>query len=576
MFELEQELNNTTKMVKVKLKYIVSFLIINVAFKAHSQYLPKDGAKLNYNQIYFEYPYIEDAVNYKLYLAEDTTENKSDFKNLINVYTDATPALRVNNLSFGKNYKWYIETTTKLEGTQKSEIHYFSILNSIYNDTSLYKRRINYTSKNTTNGIIWCDFSHCAFDRKGNIVWFMPTENSEYKETSRVRDIRFQKDGTLTFIKNPDALHTSLDIQTIWKAPLTGENSEKYKTGYHHSFEKLNNGNYMVLAYDFVELEKIDKTDTLVNKVELVNLIEFNHKHEIVWIWEMREQFPLDILAIPKENGRGIINAHCNAFSIDKENKYIYIGFRDISRIIKIEKSTKKIVASFGKKLNESDSLVTQTDLFSFPHDAKILSNNQIMVLNNNDFFAEKISSIEVFEQTKNKQANIKPVWDFKFNFDTLNSGKSLKLGNVKLLDNGNYLINEGSSNRIVEITKNKKILWDMMLYRYDLEKKKWTNAGPYRIDYSSSLYPYYYTLSTAKNSQKKTTFTIFNEGDYEDSYICELFDESGKIKLATIKTPTIKSQNKQNIHFNFETSNKNLIKIKSIESGISKELHCK
>lgn len=558
-------------MVKIKLKYILSFLIIYITFKAHSQYLPKDGAKLNYNQIYFEYAYHEKAVEYKLYLAEDNIENKSDFKNLINVYTDETPALRINNLPFGKNYKWYIETKTTSGETLKSDIHYFSILNTIYNDTSLYKRKINYSAPNNSSGVIWCDFSHCAFDRKGNVVWFMPTENSEYKETSRVRDIRFQKDGTLTFIKNPDALHTTLDIQTIWKAPLTGENSEKYKTGYHHSFEKLNNGNYMALAYDFVELEKIDKSDTLVNKVELVNLIEFNTQHEIVWIWEMRDHFPLDILAINKENGRGIINAHCNAFSIDKENKNIYIGFRDISRIIKIDKETKKIVASFGKKLNEADSLVTETSLFRFPHDAKILENNQIMVLNNNDFFADQISSVEIFDQSKNKKT--KSVWSFNFNFDSLNSGKSLKLGNVKILDNGNYIINEGSSNRIVEVTKDKKILWDMMLYRYDLEKKTWANAGPYRIDYSSSLYPYYFSLSTIKVVKGKISITIFNEGDYNDSYECSLFDESGKVKLTTIKTSIIKSFNKTSIKFNVIPPVKYVVKIKSLESGIIKEL---
>jgi hypothetical protein len=41
----------------------------------------------------------------------------------------------------------------------------------------------------------------------------------------------------------------------------------------------------MVLAYDYAELEKTDQNDTLTNRVELVNLIEFNVKGEIVWIW---------------------------------------------------------------------------------------------------------------------------------------------------------------------------------------------------------------------------------------------------------------------------------------------------
>ena len=549
----------------------IFFFMASFVLSGFGQFLPKDGAKLNYNQIYFEYPYNEKAVSYTLYLGIDSTKDKTNFIScLYNKYFDKTPATRVSKLPLGRNYKWYIETVLNSGEKEKSDIHYFSILNTTYSDTSLYKRKINYKSKNT-EGVIWCDFSHCAYDRDGNIVWFMPNENVEYKESTRVRDIRFQKDGTVTFIKNPGALHTTLEIEPIWQAPLEGKEFDKFKNGYHHCFEKLSNGNYMALAYDYVELEKTDKSDTLTNRVELVNLIEFNKEGEIVWIWEMREHFPLDILAIPKgEDGRAIINAHCNAFSIDKENKFIYIGFRDISRVIKIEKETKKIIAAYGKKLNTADSLVFETDLFSFPHDAKILDNDQIMILNNNEFVASKISSIEVFEQPKYKGDRIKSKFSFKFNFDSLTSGKSLKFGNVKILDNGNYLINEGSINRIVEINKNKKVLWDMMLYKFDIERKKWTIAETYRIDYSTSLHPYYFSLSKAKLLNKKFVVTVFNEGDNGDSYQCELFNEKGEL-LEIKKTCRIKAKNSTIISFN----NEKLVfkvKIKSLKSGIVKE----
>jgi hypothetical protein len=83
---------------------MVSFIL-----PLHGQYLPKDGAKLNYNQIYFEYPYHPQASNYKLYLATDSVSSKINFK----TYIDNTPATRVSGLEFGQNYKWYVETTLK-------------------------------------------------------------------------------------------------------------------------------------------------------------------------------------------------------------------------------------------------------------------------------------------------------------------------------------------------------------------------------------------------------------------------------------------------------------------------------
>ena len=517
----------------------------------------------------FEYHYHENAIFYTLYLAFDSTQAQSDFKNyLINTYNDKTPATRIDELQFGKKYKWYVETNLKSGEKIKSDIHFFSTLQTKYNDTLLYKRKINYNKKEKIkDGLIWCDFSHCAFDRNGKLVWFM-FDNIDFTESNRVRDIKFQKDGTITFIKNPFALHTGIDIKEIWKAPMKGENIEKFKDGYHHNFERQLNGNYMALAYDYVDLEKADKNDTLTNRVELVNLIEFDQKGEIVWIWEMRNNFPLDILAIPKDKlGRGIINAHCNAFSVDKDNKYVYIGYRDISRVIKIEKATKKIVASYGKKLNDADTLVNETDIFRFPHNATILGNNDIMILNNNDSRNGKISSVEIFKQPKTLNEKIESLWSFKFDFDSLNSGKSFKLGNVKIMDDGHYLINQGSNNRIVEINKNKEILWDMMIYRKDSALNKWVDFGPYKIDFSSSLYPFYFSLGNGKISENKSFFVIFNEGDYEDSYEFEIINFDDKLlDKGVIKSVKIGEERK--CFFNSQPNSNIRIKITSKNSG--------
>jgi hypothetical protein len=131
--------------------------MINFIVTCRAQFLPKDDVKLNYNQIYFEYPYNENAVFYKVYLAFDSNQTKSDFKNyLINTYNDKTPATRINDLQFGKKYKWYVETNLKSGEKINSDIHYFSILKTHYIDTAQFKRKINYNKKGKIKeGVIW-------------------------------------------------------------------------------------------------------------------------------------------------------------------------------------------------------------------------------------------------------------------------------------------------------------------------------------------------------------------------------------------------------------------------------------
>ena len=224
----------------------------------------------------------------------------------------------------------------------------------------------------------------------------------------------------------------------------------------------------MTLGNDFAELERTDG-DTTSRKVELATLIEYNVKGEVVWSWRMRDYFPFDLLGT--EKGNAVLNPHCNSFSIDKTSTYIYLGFKDISRIIKIDKQSKQIVASYGEKLNKTDTTITETNLFRKPHDAVILPNNQMMVLNNNDLKSNNVSSTEIFSLPAGNNKNLTPIWSFKFNFDSLNNGRSLKLGGNKILENGNLLINEGIINRIVEVSKNKK---NIMGFDDIQEEKKW------------------------------------------------------------------------------------------------------
>lgn len=558
-------------MKKAVARRSIFFFITLFHLIAKAQYLPKDNSKLNYNQIMFEYPFHEKAKFHKVYLAYDSTENTSDFSSFpVLTQIDKTPATRIANLKFGKKYKWYVETNLFNGEKIVSPIHFFSIMSTPYADTSRYKNKQYYNKpKKIQDGIIWCDHNHFAINRKGELVWFIAPINKDFQEGRQIRDFRFYKDGTITFISEPEAYHVDRDLNVIWKGPNDGKIAEAKEEFYHHTFEKLPNGNYMTLGNDLIELERQDSKDTVDRKVEFATLIEYSKKGEVVWSWRMRDHFMFDLLA--SKEGNHVLNPHCNAFSIDKTGKYIYLGFRDISRIIKIEKTTGKIIESYGEKLNHLDTAIYETSIFSHPHDATIIGDNLMMVLNNNDVAKKKISSTEIFMLPAKKGEMFKSIWSFKFDFDTLTNGRSSKLGGNKLMTNGNVLINEGVVNRIVEVSKQKEVLWDIMFYKKDIPSNTWGNFPQYNIEFSSSLYPYYISVAS-KLKDGNMAFIIFNEGDFKDSYTCYLYSRQGELKK-TLQTPVVINGAQKEVNFGKIPPGNYILKIHSKESSFVKTL---
>ena len=553
-------------MKKPRRIFVLFFFIVNFALQAVSQYLPKDGAKLNYNQIFFEYPYHKNAKFYTLYITFDTIINPS-YKDFIIKQQDEAPLQLVKNLKLGKKYKWYVETTLTDKTKIKSDYFHFSVLNTNMLDPKRYKPIQHYNKKNKIeDGIIWCDQYRCAVDREGNIVWFMAPEHLDLINAKVVRDIKLYPDGSMTFVHQPYASHTDLNLNFIWKAPYKGTISESEKEDYHHAFTILPNGNYMILGDEKVKFSNDTVTTDAVN---FCNIIEFDKTGNIVWSWRMKDYFPYEYLInskIPTKSG--ITDPHANSFTIDEKNDAIYLSFRDISRIIKIDKKTKKIIASYGVKLKDEDD-VYETNLFRLQHDIQLLENNDMLIFNNNDIDSGKTSCIEIITFPKNKNESFQLKWKFDINYDKESLGKIQRMGGVKILPNGNYLICEGSNNRVVEISPQKEILWDFALRQVDSTGKVNDKFALYRANYTSSLYPYYFGVA-----QNNAEIIIYNKGSESDIYSIDLL--SGNESLQKITTPLMKSHDTYQIKPSIDFSKISNVIITSSKSKKHKMLNIK
>lgn len=515
----------------------------------------------------FEYPYEASANFYTLYIFEDNNEEFQQQNYIVKKQT-VFPIVLIKNLTLGKKYKWFVVTNLKGGKNVKSEWHYFSVLNTSMNNAKLYAKVQHYKKNNKIeDGIVWCDQYRCAVDRNGDIIWFVADEQKEIINAKVVRDFKLYNNGNISFINQPAAKIVDINLNTVWDAPMKGTIAEAENEDYHHDFEKLSNGHYMILGNEKVKFSYETSNDTALSAaVNFCNIIEFDSLGKIVWFWRMKDHFPYDILVNSKmETENGIADPHANSFTCNEKQGFIYLSFRDISRIIKINKQTKEIVASYGLKLNDDDTIY-ETDLFRLQHDIQLLDNGDMLIFNNNDINKGKVSNIEIVHLNEGQSDSTFLKWKFDLNYDKHSDGKIKRMGGVKILPNGNYLICEGSSNRVVEINKKKEILWDFALKQLDTTGKVNDKFALYRANFSYSLYPYYFKITNTNAND----LIIFNAGYFSDSYIIEVMDKKNNT-YKTIHSPKVKANSKLLVKLHLKEDENFEIKVKSLNSNITK-----
>ncbi|HLP20237.1 MAG TPA: aryl-sulfate sulfotransferase, partial [Chitinophagales bacterium] len=273
----------------------------------------------------------------------------------------------------------------------------------------------------------------------------------------------------------------------------------------------------------------IRNTDTgMIARIQYGTIIEYNAKGEIVWTWNSENYladsdiFPLMFQPMNPTNNH---DPHLNAFSVDNADEFVYAGFRQINRVIKIHKKTGKVVNSWGDKMPSGEA-ATGNGFFYHQHSSQILSNGSIAVFNNGNVAEkEKPSSVVVFSQ----DTPAKIVWQFDCVYDTFFI-KSSRAGNVDELPNQNFLVStgtkhmgQGPASSIFEVTRNKKIVWMAVVNKFQ--------KALYRAHYISSLYPAYFTAQAIGKWQNgKQQIKLFNEGTEPDLYTVELKFEGSTI----------------------------------------------
>lgn len=535
------------------------FTIVFFSFSCllFSRTIPLENAQLNYTTVYFEENFVENAATYELELYTDSLLTKPFIKK-----NAAIPAFWIEDLNWGTKYYWkvlaYSEDHKEL---RNPKIHSFSILKVIYLNYSEIRVDVKKNDENrNAGGLISIDYTKSIINRKGRQVWIIPPLKGVPLDKMYVRDLRITRENTITFLTVQVPYEIDFDGNILWQAPYPFIlNSDTII--YHHDFKKTSRGTYMVMGdrmiYRCIVKEPTDEElknspDVRMIKGELYKrtlityVLEFDKNGQLIWYWDANDYLKdVDLNAKKVEKATPNFASHANAFSESKDGTKLFVSFRDLSRIVKLDKKTKKIERSYGEEYPSGEATVF-VDMKN-QHDASPTDRNTFYTFNNNGFMDMKtVSSILEVQDEVNKGRSA-VIWKFDLNFDTLTKGKSINGGNIVELPNKNLLFCAGALNRIFEITKSKEIVWDALLYSHGINAQDtWQPFSQYRCNWVKQLNWYYFMghingVPVKKGRNLTFDLGIFNSGNTEDRYDVEIWSPQGQ-RIYQLKTPLIRS----------------------------------
>lgn len=565
-------------------RLLTIFTCAMAALNCCAQILPAPGAKLTYNQVMFEYEKVKGAALYIVRVEEDTkgSDTIGRFSENCSVeQTDSSTATVIDGLTFGRKYRWmYAGLKPGQEPAWKGPYFFEITRDTLLNNVMSINVTTNFAGANA-GGLIVNDCTHTIVDREGKLVWYLANVNWHYSKLNEpvslnptlpgrgtvnntnhkfevkpvIYDLKLTPYGTITDLEDSFPLERDLNNNIIWKAPNDDRVSGMFYEYYNHDFKRLANGHYMVLGNqvwrllpDYCDTAAIKKKYPEIKlfggkqyaRVDFGTIIEYDKNKNVVWSWKSQNYFDSDALK-PITGDLRLhfeLKPHINAFSVDRDNKFVYAGFRDASRIVKIEKATGNVVDSWGPK-------TLAAAMHKVPihgqHDANVLDNGNIAVFDNNDYPGrDSIPSVIIFSQQATDSGHI--VWKYDCSLPPGQRRAKRTGGNVDQLKNGNFLVCMGDVDKISEITKDKRVVWQAEI-KPNIKRSFDYVHRLYRAHYVSSLYPCYFTFQTDEDTVRKISsrfnIRVFNEGSENDAYSVKVISASGSV-ISQFTTDTV------------------------------------
>lgn len=482
---------------------ILFFLAISL--KGSSQVFPVEGSAVNYRIVGFSYQQLPKAAEYKIEIAKGSYSKADSFKrNIINSVVTKEQRKILEVPVFGEQYTWRVVYGSKQKKDSTPLYHFRTRAHEHVDTNKLHLRILQPAAKQISKDYyVAVDAGGVIYDLMGNPVWFIPDTNGI---GGYVGALKFTKDSTITFLYGKINCEINYNADILWKTPNTGKVSGDTLGGelYHHEFTKLSNGHFMGLGTQMFASKQIITPDTTFfafanirdsigkNNYKIGKygtIIEYDQQGNVVWSWKTLDYLMgTDFSYYRSSDSERRFDAHDNAFFFDEKNKCIYLGFRNLSRILKIDYPSGKVLATYGE-IFKPGTVSTATGVLCNQHSINKTKEGYLYIFNNHSCTGrDSLPTVVILKEPEAPGGSFKKIWEYTCTIDTLYPPYTPKIfasgGNaVELPDNSFFVCMGGAYSKMFIVTRDKKILWNALPERFMESDNKWTNSHEYRVN---------------------------------------------------------------------------------------------
>jgi len=462
-------------------------------------FMPLNNSTINYTQVFFKWPQIENAEYYTLAIQNNISES-------FETVTISNSFIIAEFIDWDNEYTWEICGIDAFDNILSCYDEKTFIINSL---PAYYPNNIEVilTSDEYYPGITILDFDSIGFsvaiNKQGNPVWFI----DKYLFGSfnpKILVTQLLKSGNFIGLGIGSGYEFDINGNIIFQTPS--------QYGVHHHFIKENNTYFLIDAVTELHPCPEGCPENLPEDIYWKGdkFVQLNHNGEMIWEWNvfnyinLSEYNPyyLQRFSNAYPEATAMDWTHANSIFYDSNTENIFISIRNLSRIIKVDYSSMNIIWELGD-INFMDEIYFNNEIeFSTQHSVKKIDNDHILLFDNHSFLVPQISRCIELEYNEISDS-VEIIWEYTMP-DSLFTGSR---GECDRLDNGNTLIDVGRTGNILEINNNNELIWHLSMQNDNVEIASFRSS---RVD---NLYPlaYSFIINNLKGSYANQNYYIDN-----------------------------------------------------------------
>ena len=327
--------------MKHAIKIYLYLLLFNLVFG--NQFLPLNQTFLNQNQIFFKWPQINKAVNYKI----NFNENQLVFESILN-------SIIIDGFNWGESYSWNVCGINQYDEIIRCFDDNHFIINTLHEDYPSNVTVLEIDENQYQDGITLLDYESlnfsAAIDKFGNPVWF---SNNDNFSLNRILATQFLDNGNIVGFAPGIGYEFNLNSNIVF------ETSNEFDI--HHSIHKTNKDTYFFIDAEIQAHPCPEECDP--EYPDIISwlgdrFIEVDSSGNIIWEWST-----FDFLSLDEYNPKWVDIwmaqwdfggnptfdwTHSNSVYYDEELDIVFISIRNLSRVTAIDYNTKQILWNMG------------------------------------------------------------------------------------------------------------------------------------------------------------------------------------------------------------------------------------